>query len=119
MKIFGLKIIFFSYSTQNGINQKEAGHLKNIDSNEVHGSFSYTSPEGKQISVNYLADETGFKASGDHLPTPPPIPEAILRSLQYNAAHASQSKYSNDAGQYRSNQFPQHYIVSNQAKYHY
>lgn len=44
------------------------------------GSFSYTSPEGELISVQYAADdEGGFQPQGNHLPTPPPIPPAIQR----------------------------------------
>lgn len=38
-------------------------------------SYSYYSPEGELISVTYTADENGFQPQGDHLPTPPPIPE--------------------------------------------
>ena len=49
------------------------------------GSFSYTSPEGVPITLNYVADENGFHAEGAHLPTPPPIPEAIAKALAYNA----------------------------------
>lgn len=55
----------------------------------VQGSYKYTAPDGTPISVTYVADENGFHVEGAHLPTPPPIPEAILRSLQYNAAHPS------------------------------
>lgn len=51
----------------------------------AQGSFSYTAPEGEQISLQYVADENGFQPSGSHLPTPPPIPEAIQRALAYLA----------------------------------
>lgn len=91
----------------------------------MHGSYSYTSPEGKQIAVNYIADENGFRASGDHLPTPPPIPDAILRSLQYNAAHPTHSgsySGSGDDGQYRPTQYQsvnRQYIAPHHGGYHY
>jgi hypothetical protein len=33
------------------------------------GSYSYVSPEGKRVTVNYVADENGFRATGDHIPS--------------------------------------------------
>ncbi|KAI8436108.1 hypothetical protein MSG28_004210, partial [Choristoneura fumiferana] len=44
----------------------------------AEGAFSYRAPDGQQISVSYTADENGFHPVGSHLPTPPPIPDAIL-----------------------------------------
>lgn len=42
------------------------------------------SPEGNLISLTYTADdENGFQPQGDHLPTPPPIPPAIQKALDY------------------------------------
>lgn len=34
-----------------------------------------------------MANEEGFQPQGAHLPTSPPIPEAILRALDWIAAH--------------------------------
>lgn len=96
----------YSYQTENKISHNEAGHLKNAGSQneaeEVHGSYSYTSPDGQVITVNYIADENGFQPSGAHLPTPPPIPDAILKSLQQIQAAGPSA---NDDGQYRSTSF--------------
>ena len=70
-----------SYETGNGIRAEEEGTLKRAtkpDTTDVivaRGSYSYIDPEGKEIRVSYTADdEGGFVATGDHLPTPPPIP---------------------------------------------
>uniref|UniRef100_A0A2A4J2I4 Uncharacterized protein n=1 Tax=Heliothis virescens TaxID=7102 RepID=A0A2A4J2I4_HELVI len=78
----------YSYETGNGIAAQEQGYLKNAgvkdaEAQVAQGSFTYTSPEGIPISLSYTADENGFQPQGAHLPTPPPIPEAILRALQY------------------------------------
>lgn len=90
---FWNKLIFFwkfnSWETGNNIIAEETGVLKslknvegeNTDAVVQQGSFSYTSPEGTLITVQYTADEQGFRASGDHLPTPPPIPEEIQKGL--------------------------------------
>jgi hypothetical protein len=76
----------FSYETGNGIVAQEQGYLKNAGQKDLEaqvatGSFSYTGPDGIVYTVTYTADENGFRAEGAHLPTPPPIPEAIARAL--------------------------------------
>lgn len=35
--------------------------------------------------MRYTAGDNGFQAQGSHIPTPPPVPEAIARALQENA----------------------------------
>ncbi|KAF7268621.1 endocuticle structural glycoprotein SgAbd-8-like [Rhynchophorus ferrugineus] len=77
----------WSYETENGIAAQEQGQLKNPDTMEAQGSFQYTADDGTPIQVQYIANEGGFQPQGAHFPTPPPIPAAILRSLEYNAAH--------------------------------
>ncbi|CAD7002334.1 pupal cuticle protein Edg-78E [Ceratitis capitata] len=72
----------YAFETSNGIQQQEAGN-----SVGVAGQYEYVSPEGEKIALTYTADENGFQPSGAHLPTPPPIPEAIVRALEYIAAH--------------------------------
>ncbi|CAD7090708.1 unnamed protein product [Hermetia illucens] len=73
----------YSYDTTNGIAAQEQG----VGAVRAQGGFSYTSPEGIPIQVAYTADENGFQPQGNHLPQ---IPEAILRALQWNAAHPEQ-----------------------------
>ncbi|XP_026486142.1 endocuticle structural glycoprotein SgAbd-2-like [Vanessa tameamea] len=87
----------YSYETGNGIAAQEQGYLKNAgikdaEAQVAQGSFSYTSPEGVPITLNYIADENGFRAEGAHLPTPPPTPDSILRSLQLIAS-SPQNQY--------------------------
>jgi len=55
------------------------------------GQYSYTSPEGQQISLSWSADENGFRAQGDHLPTSPPIPAEIAASLRSNSGYGASS----------------------------
>merc|ERR1711911_319277 len=45
------------------------------------GSYSYTGDDNVVITVNWVADENGFQATGDHLPTPPPMPEHVVKIL--------------------------------------
>ncbi|XP_068147908.1 cuticular protein 47Eg [Drosophila tropicalis] len=56
---------------------------------KVNGIHSWNSPEGVPVSIQYVADGNGFKvvSANPPLPTPPPIPEAIQRSLEWIAAH--------------------------------
>lgn len=81
----------WSYETENGISAQEQGVLKNAGSQEpiqeAQGSFQYTAPDGTPIQLQYLANENGFVPSGAHLPVAPPIPVAIQRALEWNAAH--------------------------------
>ncbi|XP_018323071.1 pupal cuticle protein 20-like [Agrilus planipennis] len=101
----------YAYETGDGIQAQEQGYLKNAGSpNEAEtaqGSFSYTAPDGQQISLQYVADENGFQPSGAHLPTPPPIPEEIQRALEQNAAEEAQGIY--DDGQYKPGADEQQY----------
>lgn len=71
----------YAYETSNGISANEEGE----GGVSATGSFSYVSPEGETVQVNYVADENGFQP--DNLPTPPPIPDAIVKALEYIAAN--------------------------------
>ncbi|CAG7823674.1 unnamed protein product [Allacma fusca] len=71
--------------TGDGIRRVVRGSLKQMPNSSPvavsSGTISWTSPEGTNFSLSYTADENGFHPVGDHLPTPPPTPEAILKSL--------------------------------------
>lgn len=85
----------WSYETANGIQAQEQGYLENPGTDEeamnVVGSYSYTGEDGVPIQVTYKAGKNGFEPQGAHLPTPPPIPEEILRALEYIAAHPEEN----------------------------
>ncbi|XP_069674222.1 endocuticle structural glycoprotein ABD-4-like [Periplaneta americana] len=83
----------YSYETANGIKAQEVGTLKKAqnpeDGNVVvsQGSYTYKTPEGIQITLQYVADDVGgFVPVGDHLPTAPPVPPAIQKALDYLAS---------------------------------
>lgn len=65
---------------------KNAGNPE-TEALEVQGSVQYTADDGTPISLTYLANENGFQPQGAHLPTPPPIPPAIQRALDFIAAN--------------------------------
>ncbi|KAH8285293.1 hypothetical protein KR054_007398, partial [Drosophila jambulina] len=69
--------------TSNGIDQSASGDVHG----NIHGSFSWISPEGEHVDIKYVADENGYQPSGSWVPTPPPIPEAIVRAIAYIQAH--------------------------------
>ncbi|XP_065205365.1 endocuticle structural glycoprotein SgAbd-8-like [Planococcus citri] len=77
----------WSYETGNSIVAEESGYLLNPGSDQeaqhAEGSYSYTAPDGTLISVTYVAGPEGFVPQGAHLPTPPPVPEAIAKALEY------------------------------------
>ncbi|KAE8739712.1 Cuticle Protein CPR RR-1 14 [Frankliniella occidentalis] len=80
----------YSYGTEHGINIQEDAKIKEIidEKNEPHhvpavtGSYSYVGDDGQTYTVNYIADEFGFRASGAHLPNPPAVPADIAKSIK-------------------------------------
>ncbi|XP_063363923.1 cuticle protein CP14.6-like [Cydia amplana] len=81
----------YFYETSNGIVESANGILKNPNSENaalsVNGDYSYPGDDGKTYRITYVADENGYQPQGEHLPTPPPVPELIARALAYLAAH--------------------------------
>lgn len=91
----------WSFEAENGIKAEEKGNLKKTNDAEnpeamvAQGSYSYTDPEGNQISLTYTADdEGGFQPQGNHLPTAPPIPPNIQRALDWIASQPSTTEKS-------------------------
>ncbi|KAJ1529496.1 hypothetical protein ONE63_006269 [Megalurothrips usitatus] len=83
----------YHFKTNNDIAMMEEARLDK-DAGMVRGSYEWTSPEGVHYKVEYVADENGFHPQAAHLPVAPAVPEAILRSLAYNAAHPEEDKES-------------------------
>lgn len=73
----------YDFETSNGIRADAQGVATN--GVQSQGSFAYKGDDGQDYSITYTADENGFVPQGAHLPTPPPIPEEILKSLEQNA----------------------------------
>ncbi|KAI5635027.1 insect cuticle protein domain-containing protein [Phthorimaea operculella] len=77
----------WDFESSNGIQAQAEGHLAIGNSEypalEVKGSSRHISPEGENVELSYVADEYGYQPQGSHLPTPPPTPDYILRSIQY------------------------------------
>lgn len=67
------------FQTSDGTSQQESG----IGGQYASGQSSWYSPEGELIQLSYFADANGYQPQGEHLPTPPPIPEQIVRALEY------------------------------------
>merc|ERR1719432_491602 len=58
--------------------QKQIGAKPEESGTVSQGSYSF--PEDSQrYTVTWVADENGFQAKGDHLPSPPPLPEHVVK----------------------------------------
>ncbi|XP_046960865.1 endocuticle structural glycoprotein SgAbd-5-like [Vanessa cardui] len=77
----------YRFETSNGIIRKETGTL--IDAGLptehilVRGSYSYYNPEGKEITVSYIADERGYNilTSPKKYSYSSPVSPAVLATL--------------------------------------
>ncbi|VVC88179.1 unnamed protein product [Leptidea sinapis] len=83
----------------------------------VEGSYSYVGDDGQTYTVHYVADSNGYRASGNHLPVAPPIPEIIQRAVQYNLAEEAKrsphekNNWENESYENESfNEASRHYI---------
>ncbi|XP_031639241.1 larval cuticle protein 65Ag1-like [Contarinia nasturtii] len=70
-----------SVQTSNGIQEQAQGNLVDNPARASpedptayitqQGSYSYTAPDGQQITVDWTADKEGFHPKGAHLPVAP------------------------------------------------
>ncbi|XP_022227747.2 endocuticle structural glycoprotein SgAbd-3 [Drosophila obscura] len=81
----------YHYELADGSKATQDGLLKTVnaehDGEAVHGKYSFVSDDGQTYVVSYTADENGYHAVGDHLPTPPPTPLSVLKTLEYLKLH--------------------------------
>ncbi|KAF7992261.1 hypothetical protein HCN44_001586 [Aphidius gifuensis] len=95
----------FSYETGNGINVQETGQSQG-NRETVSGSYSYTGPDGIEYTIRYTADDEGFHAEGAHIPTPPPIPEAIRRGVELSLAAEARGENQDNGSRGQGNGYP-------------
>uniref|UniRef100_A0A182F695 Uncharacterized protein n=1 Tax=Anopheles albimanus TaxID=7167 RepID=A0A182F695_ANOAL len=78
---------YYKYANENNIEAAESGRIDNRNTDDetlrAKGYYEYVGDDGQKYRVDYVADENGFQPVGDHLPTPPPVPEEIARALEY------------------------------------
>ncbi|KAF0286880.1 Pupal cuticle protein [Amphibalanus amphitrite] len=83
----------YDFETSNGIVVEAAGENRQIGDAEgmvMRGSYSYTSPEGIDVTIEWLADETGFHAVGDQVPEMPEYVKQLLKTLPNGTPVTSQ-----------------------------
>lgn len=82
----------FKYAVKldNSVDVEQQGNLEGEEW-KVKGQSGWTSPEGEAVQIQYVADANGYQvlSANPPLPTPPPIPEAIQRAIEWIAAHPS------------------------------
>jgi len=67
----------YGFEAENGIKQTASGSMKQVGEEEfvvMRGSYQYIGPNGLTYTVNWEADENGFRADAPHLPQPVAIP---------------------------------------------
>jgi hypothetical protein len=69
----------YVWRTSNGISVQESG----IGGVSAQGSYDFISSDGVPVSLQYEADENGYRPSSNLLPQPPAIPDYIVRALEY------------------------------------
>ncbi|XP_022909081.2 endocuticle structural glycoprotein SgAbd-5-like [Onthophagus taurus] len=62
----------FQYQTSDGMSREENAELKNEGTDNealvVQGSYSYVGSDGVTYTINYVADENGYRPTGEHIP---------------------------------------------------
>ncbi|KFB44538.1 pupal cuticle protein 78E, putative [Anopheles sinensis] len=73
----------WNYETSNGIRAQEEG----VGGQSASGSASWTDRDGTPIQLTYVANEGGFQPQGAHLPREGPVPDHVLKTLEFIRAN--------------------------------
>lgn len=84
----------YGFEAENGIKQTASGSMKQVGEEEfvvMRGSYQYIGADALTYTVNWEADENGFRADAPHLPQPVAIPfpevaEAVEAQLRFAAS---------------------------------
>ncbi|KAF0304620.1 Larval cuticle protein LCP-22 [Amphibalanus amphitrite] len=71
----------YGFETTDPIQQDVAGQPKQIGEEiavVMQGSYSFQTPEGQTITIDWVADEKGFQPQGDAIPVAPEAPNAAV-----------------------------------------
>ncbi|XP_027236377.2 larval cuticle protein LCP-17 [Penaeus vannamei] len=60
------------FEAANGIARQESGSQSYGQA--AQGGWRYTSPEGQQVDIAFVADQGGYQPQGAVIPVPPPLP---------------------------------------------
>ncbi|KAF7286192.1 hypothetical protein GWI33_007152 [Rhynchophorus ferrugineus] len=85
----------WNYELADGSKHQQKGSVKQLDKETitvVEGSVSWTDLDGYHHEISYVADENGYQARSADLPVAPEIPKAIVRALEWIAAHPEPEK---------------------------
>lgn len=78
-----INLFLYRFDSTNGLSVKSKGYVKPPVAPDqgpiqaIEGSYSYVDALGKPQTINYVADENGYRAYGDSIPQPAvPVPGA-------------------------------------------
>ncbi|XP_037072273.1 uncharacterized protein LOC119093424 [Pollicipes pollicipes] len=74
----------YGFESTDGTVVDAAGEQRQIGNSAgivMRGSYSYVSPEGNNIAISWVADESGFRAEGDSIPAVPEYVSTLLKNL--------------------------------------
>ncbi|KAK5646160.1 hypothetical protein RI129_004624 [Pyrocoelia pectoralis] len=76
----------YSYQTADGQQVQAEGVLRLTGPEgptpAVHGSYSYSAPDGTPVTVNYVADEYGYRAHGPQIPNADAIDKSVAQNIE-------------------------------------